>query len=109
MTRSLRGTRGAAHSERRCRGRSYSVDGILACVGIAPAIRAQVKLSVGVNQLQEVRTEDLIQQAAKVNRGFAHYQAMFMMFIRWRSPVPPFIHRLEAMLEWAGLPPARDS
>jgi Zn-dependent protease with chaperone function len=80
--------------------------GILACGGIAPAIRAQVKLSVGVNQLREVRTEDLIEQAAKVNQGFARYQAMF---IRWRSPAPPFIHRLEAMLEWAGLPPESES
>ncbi|MGA9912568.1 MAG: M48 family metalloprotease [Paraburkholderia sp.] len=80
--------------------------GILACGSIVPAIRAQVKLSVGVNQLKEVRTEDLIQQAVKVNQGFAHYQAMV---IRWRSPVPPFIHRLEAMLEWAGLPPESES
>jgi Zn-dependent protease with chaperone function len=74
--------------------------GILACGGIDPAIRAQVKLSVGPNLLSEVRAEDLIHQAAKVNQGLTRFQAML---IRSRSPVPPFIQRLEAMLEWAGV------
>lgn len=75
--------------------------GVLACGGIAPAIRAQVKLSVGPNQLSNVRTDDLIQQALKVNQGLA-------MLIRWRSPVPPFIERLKAMIEWAGISAARE-
>ncbi len=75
--------------------------GVLACGGIAPAIRAQVKLSVGPNQLSNVRTDDLIQQALKVNQGLA-------MLIRWRSPVPPFIERLKAMIEWAGISAASE-
>lgn len=78
---------------------------ILACGGIAPAIRAQVKFSVGTNQLSEVRAGDLIQQSAKVNQGLSRIQTMV---IRLRSPVAPFIQRLEAMLEWAGVSTARE-
>ena len=75
--------------------------GILACKSVGKAIRAQIKLSVGTNQLQQVRTEDLVEQAFKVSQGITRFQAML---IRWRSPVPPLIPRLEKMIAWAGLP-----
>lgn len=75
--------------------------GILACGSVGEAIRAQVKISVGANQLGDVRVEDLIKQAFKVSQGITRFQAMF---IRWQSPVPPLIPRLEAMVQWAGLP-----
>ena len=75
--------------------------GILACGNVGKAIRAQVKISVGTNQLNDVRAEDLIEQAFKVSQGLSCWQATL---IRWRSPVPPLIPRLEAMIEWAGLP-----
>jgi len=75
--------------------------GILACKSVAKAIRAQIKVSVGTNQLAHVRTEDLVEQAFKVSQGITRFQAML---IRWRSPVPPLIPRLEKMIAWAGLP-----
>lgn len=76
--------------------------GILACKGVANAIRAQVKISVGTNQLNDVRAEDLIEQAFKVSQGLTRLQALL---VRWRSTVPPLIPRLENMVAWAGLPP----
>ena|SRR5438477_8220390 len=75
--------------------------GILACGEVRKAIRAQLKISVGTNQFLEVQAEDLIEQAFKVNQGITRLQAML---IRWRSPTPPLISRLEAMVAWAGLP-----
>jgi len=76
--------------------------GILACKGITNAFRAQVKISVGTNQLKDVRVEDFIEQAFKVSQGLTRFQATL---IRWRSTVPPLIPRLEQMVAWAGLPP----
>jgi len=76
--------------------------GILACKGIGNAVRAQVKISVGTNQLDDLRVEDLIEQALKVSQGLTRVQAML---IRWRSTLPPLIPRLENMVAWAGLPP----
>jgi hypothetical protein len=76
--------------------------GILACGDVVKAIRAQLKISVGANQLGDVRAEDLFEQAYKVSRGFSRLQAMLF---RWGTPIPPLIQRLEAMVEWAGLPP----
>jgi Zn-dependent protease with chaperone function len=76
--------------------------GILACGDVVKAIRVQLKISVGANQIGEVRAEDLFEQADKVSRGFSRLQAMLF---RWRTPIPPLIQRLEAMVEWAGLPP----
>ncbi len=76
--------------------------GILACGDVVKAIRTQLKISVGANQLGDVRAEDLFEQAYKVSRGFSRLQAMLF---RWRTPIPPLIQRLEAMVEWAGLPP----
>lgn len=75
--------------------------GVLACKGVTQAIRAQVKISVGSNQLNDVRAEDLIEQAFKVSQGLIRLQALL---IRWRSAEPPLIPRLEAMVAWAGLP-----
>lgn len=75
--------------------------GVLACKGIRKALRAQIKISVGTNQLSDVRTEDMIEQAFKLSRSMTRLQATL---IRWRAPVPPLIPRLEAMVEWAGLP-----
>ncbi|HUN58653.1 MAG TPA: M48 family metalloprotease [Candidatus Binataceae bacterium] len=77
--------------------------GILACEGVAKAIRAQLKISVGTDQVAGIRGEDLIEQAFKVSHGLTRLQAIL---IRWRSPTPPLIPRLEAMVEWAGLPPS---
>ncbi|MBV8356851.1 MAG: M48 family metalloprotease [Deltaproteobacteria bacterium] len=75
--------------------------GIVACGSVSKAIRTQVKISIGTKQLPDVRAEDLIEQAFKLNRGLSRIQAPL---IRWRSPIPPLIPRLEAMVAWAGLP-----
>jgi Zn-dependent protease with chaperone function len=75
--------------------------GIVACGSISKAIRAQVKISVGTNQITDVTAEDLIEQAFNVSQGVTRLQALL---IRWRSPIPPLISRLEAMVAWAGLP-----
>jgi len=76
--------------------------GILACQGVVKAIRAQVKISVGSKQINEVRAEDFVEQAFKVSQSFARVQATL---IRWQSPIPPLIPRLENMIAWAGFPP----
>jgi Zn-dependent protease with chaperone function len=75
--------------------------GILACGDIRKAIRTQIKISVGTNQFSNVQADDLLEQAFKVRQGITRLQAML---IRWRSPIPPLISRLEAMVAWAGLP-----
>lgn len=75
--------------------------GVLACGSVAQAIRAQVKLSVGAKQVDEVRISDLLEQSHKVSHGLTRVQAVF---VRWRSPVPPLVPRLEAMIAWAGYP-----
>ena len=74
--------------------------GVLACEGVMKALQAQVKLSVGSNQVRELAAEDLINQAYKVSQGLARFQAML---IRWHSPEVPLIPRMEAMLAWAGV------
>jgi len=79
--------------------------GVLACGGIENAIRARVKLSVGSKQLREVRADDLIEQAFRLTQGTSLVQATL---IRWQSSTPPFIYRLQAMVEWAGLPSAEN-
>jgi Zn-dependent protease with chaperone function len=79
--------------------------GVLACGGIENALRARVKLSVGTNQSREVKVDDLIEQAFKLTQGTSRVQAAL---IRWQSSTPPFIYRLEAMVEWAGLPSAEN-
>lgn len=75
--------------------------GILACKSVGKALRAQVKISVGTNQLNDVTTADMIEQAFKVSQSITRLQATL---IRWRTPVPPLIPRLESMVAWAGLP-----
>jgi Zn-dependent protease with chaperone function len=75
--------------------------GVLACGGVENAIRARAKLSVGSNQSRGVQADDLIEQAFKLTQGASLLQATL---IRWQSSTPPFIYRLEAMVEWAGLP-----
>jgi Zn-dependent protease with chaperone function len=79
--------------------------GVLACRSVSKAIRAQVKISVGSNQLNSVRAKDLIEQAFNVSQGIPRLQAVL---IRWQSPTPPLIPRLEAMVAWAGLPSAQE-
>jgi Zn-dependent protease with chaperone function len=74
--------------------------GILASdVGVA--IETQIKLSVGNSQEREVRGDDLIDQAYQLTRGLSRLQAGL---IKLQSSTPPLIYRLEAMVEWAGLP-----
>ena len=75
--------------------------GILACGGVAEAIHAQLKISVGSNQMSDIQPGDLVEQAFKVSQGLNRFQATL---VRWRSPVPPLIQRLEAMVAWAGIP-----
>lgn len=79
--------------------------GILACRSVSKAIRAQVKISVGANQLNDVQAKDLIEQAFNVSQGITRLQAIL---IRWQSSTPPLISRLEAMVAWAGLPSAQE-
>jgi Zn-dependent protease with chaperone function len=78
--------------------------GILACNSVLTALRAQVKISVGTNQINELRAEDFMKQAFKVSQSMTRVQAML---VRWRSTVPPLITRLENMVAWAGLPPMK--
>jgi len=75
--------------------------GILACKSVRGAIRAQVKISVGTKQLNDVTIDDMIDQAFKVSQSLTRLQATL---IRWQTPVPPLIPRLESMVAWAGLP-----
>jgi Zn-dependent protease with chaperone function len=75
--------------------------GILACGSVGKAIRAQLKISVGTRQMEEVKTEVMIDQAFKLSQSLTRLQATL---IRWGSPVPPLIPRLESMVAWAGLP-----
>jgi hypothetical protein len=50
----------------------------------------------------EDAVEDLTEQAFKVSQGTStRFQTVL---IRWRSPTPPLILRLEAIITWAGLP-----
>jgi hypothetical protein len=75
--------------------------GVLACGGIENALRARIKISIGSEQSLQVRADDLIEQAYKLTQGTSMVAATL---IRWQSSTPPFICRLEAMVEWAGLP-----
>lgn len=85
------------------RGQMLSADraGILAS-SVKVAIESQVKLAVGNAQAREVRGEDLIDQAYQLSRGVSRLHAWLIML---QSATPPLIYRLEAMVEWAGLPP----
>jgi Zn-dependent protease with chaperone function len=78
--------------------------GVLACSGIETAIRARVKLSVGSEQSREVRADDLIEQAYSLTQ---RTRLVYATLIRWQSSTPPFIYRLQAMVEWVGLPSAQ--
>ena len=78
--------------------------GVLACGDAGKAIRTQVKLCVGTRQLDDVRAEDLVEQAFKLNQGLTKLQARL---IQLRSPIPPLIARVEAIIAWAGLSPTR--
>ena len=75
--------------------------GVLACGNLDTALRALIKLSIGPNLFGDVRTEDLLAQGQRLRQGMSRVQAFL---IRWRSPVPPLIMRLEAMVEWAERP-----
>jgi Zn-dependent protease with chaperone function len=79
--------------------------GILACKNVGKALRAQVKISVGTNQINHLRAEDFIEQIFKVSQSLTRVQATL---IRWRSTEPPLITRLENMVAWAGLPPMQE-
>jgi hypothetical protein len=79
--------------------------GILACRSVSKAIRAQIKISVGSNQLNDVQAKDLIEQAFNFSQGITLLQAIL---IRWQSSTPPLISRMEAMVAGAGLPSAQD-
>ena len=87
------------------RHQQWGSGGDTGCNGVAKALRAQVKISVGTNQINEVRTEDFIEQAFEVSQSLTRVQATL---IRWRSKVPPLITRLENMIAWAGLPPTQE-
>jgi Zn-dependent protease with chaperone function len=75
--------------------------GVLACGSVGMAIRAQVKLSVGSAQLSNVQGADILQQASTL-RQRPNRIGGFM--VRLQSTTPPLIPRLEAMVEWAGMP-----
>jgi Zn-dependent protease with chaperone function len=74
--------------------------GILAS-GIGVAIETQVRLSVGNSQMRQVKGDDLIDQAYQLSRGLGRLQAWLIIL---QSSTPPLIHRLQAMVEWAGMP-----
>jgi hypothetical protein len=84
------------------RAQVFSADraGILAG-GVAAAIETQVLISVGNSQGRQVRPADLIDQAYELTRGLGR---LHVALIKLASATPPLIYRLEAMVEWAGLP-----
>ena len=55
----------------------------------------------GTPQFAEIRPDALVEQAFKVTQGSARLQATM---IRLQSVTPPLIHRLQAMVAWAGRP-----
>jgi hypothetical protein len=84
------------------RAQVFSADraGILAG-GVAAAIETQVVISVGNSQAAKVHPDDLLNQAYELTRGLARLHAAL---IKLTSAMPPLLYRLEAMVEWAGLP-----
>jgi Zn-dependent protease with chaperone function len=84
------------------RARAFSSDraGILAS-GVEAAIEAEVKISVGVSQVSQVRGDDLVDQAYELTRGVSRLKAWL---ITLQSATPPLIYRLKAMVESAGRP-----
>lgn len=75
--------------------------GVLACASVATALRAQLKLSVGSAQLASLQPQDIVEQAFTASQGAGRLQGLL---IRLRSTTPPLIPRLQAIVEWAGLP-----
>ena len=69
--------------------------------GVTAAIETQIIISVGNSQAHQVRSEDLIEQSYQLTRGLGRVHALL---IKLASAMPPLIYRLEAMVEWAGLP-----
>jgi hypothetical protein len=51
--------------------------------------------------MREVRADDLIDQAYRLTRDVSRLQAKLIVL---QSTTPRLIYRLEAMVEWAGLP-----
>lgn len=88
-------------SYRRAQTLSADRAGILACRSVRVAIETQARLAVGNNQVREVRGEDLLDQAYKLSQGVDRLQTAL---ITLQSPTPLLLHRLQAMVEWAGLP-----
>jgi len=67
------------------------------------AIETLGKLSLGNSQMREVQEEALIVQAYELSRGVSRLQAWLIVLLH--SATPPMFLRLQAMVEWAGLPP----
>jgi hypothetical protein len=65
------------------------------------AVRTQIKLGVGPNQLGDAHPEDLLDQAYRVSQRGSRFMAAFVWFT---SAEPPFLARIEEMVSWAGLP-----
>jgi Zn-dependent protease with chaperone function len=80
--------------------------GVLGCASTGTAVRAEVKLSVGAAQLDEVRADDLLRQVYVLSQGLSRFQGSL---IRLQCPTPPLIPRLQAMVEWAGMPDRNQS
>jgi Zn-dependent protease with chaperone function len=75
--------------------------GIVAIGGINEAAAALSRFSVGYKALDELSIERLAQQRAELRR---FPRGFFAYFSYWLAEHPPFIHRLEAMVNFAGLP-----
>ena len=75
--------------------------GVLASASVATALQAQLKLSVGSAHLASLQPQDIVEQAFTASQGVSRLQGFL---IRLRSTSPPLIPRLQAMVEWAGLP-----
>lgn len=78
--------------------------GVLAGGGVGTAIRAQVKLAAGAPHMGAIQGASLLAQAHAVSRGIPALQATL---IHLEHATPTLIHRVEAMVEWAGTPAQR--
>jgi hypothetical protein len=56
---------------------------------------------LGNSQSDKIRADDLIDQVYQLTRGVGRLHTALIMLA---SATPPLIYRLEAMVEWAGLP-----
>jgi hypothetical protein len=86
---------------RRTQALSGDRAGIVACRNVRAAIHTQIKVAVGSRQIGEVAPDALLDQAYQCSSGWDRFHATL---IHLQCATPLLIPRLQAMVEWAGLP-----